>query len=122
MARCVDTKKLKLFGMKSHDYHVFMQRLVPVAFRELLLQKVWEALTELSLFFKDLTSTAIKSQHMMKLENDIPITLCKLELIFPPSFFDSMEHLPVHLAYEARITGPIQYRWMYPFERYYLLY
>jgi len=121
MARCVDTKKLKLFGMKSHDCHVFMQRLVPVAFRELLPQKVWEALTELSLFFKDLTSTAIKSQHMMKLENDIPITLCKLELIFPPSFFDSMEHLPVHLAYEARIAGPIQYRWMYPFKRYYLL-
>jgi Domain of unknown function (DUF4218) len=36
----------------------------------------------------------------------------------PPSFFDSMEHLPVHLAYEARIAGPVQYRWMYPFERY----
>ncbi|XP_052181209.1 uncharacterized protein LOC127794273 [Diospyros lotus] len=118
MARCVDTKKLKLFGMKSHDCHVFMQRLVPVAFRELLPQKVWEALTELSLFFKDLTSTTIKSEHMMKLENDIPITLCKLELIFPPSFFDSMEHLPIHLAYEARIAGPVQYRWMYPFERY----
>ncbi|XP_052176681.1 uncharacterized protein LOC127790985 [Diospyros lotus] len=118
MARCVDTKKLKLFGMKSHDCHVFMQRLVPVAFRELLPQKVWEALTELSLFFKDLASTTIKSEHMMKLENDIPITLCKLELIFPPSFFDSIEHLPVHLAYEARIVGLVQYRWMYPFERY----
>ncbi|KAH0695483.1 hypothetical protein KY285_022580 [Solanum tuberosum] len=29
-----------------------------------------------------------------------------------------MEHLPVHLPYEARIAGPVQYRWMYPFERY----
>ena len=29
-----------------------------------------------------------------------------------------MEHLPVHLAYEARIAGPVQYRWMYPFERF----
>nr|GLL19544.1 uncharacterized protein LOC109149905 [Ipomoea trifida] len=29
-----------------------------------------------------------------------------------------MEHLPIHLAYEARIAGPVQYRWMYPFERY----
>ncbi|XP_057999181.1 uncharacterized protein LOC131178003 [Hevea brasiliensis] len=29
-----------------------------------------------------------------------------------------MEHLPVHLAYEAWIAGPVQYRWMYPFERY----
>jgi hypothetical protein len=29
-----------------------------------------------------------------------------------------MEHLVVHLAYEARLGGPVQYRWMYPFERF----
>ncbi|XP_058763487.1 uncharacterized protein LOC131636921 [Vicia villosa] len=29
-----------------------------------------------------------------------------------------MEHLPVHLAYEAFLGGPVQYRWMYPFERF----
>ncbi|KAH0757622.1 hypothetical protein KY290_021115 [Solanum tuberosum] len=28
-----------------------------------------------------------------------------------------MEHLPVHLAYEAMLAGPVQYRWRYPFER-----
>ncbi|PHT52637.1 hypothetical protein CQW23_07099 [Capsicum baccatum] len=32
-------------------------------------------------------------------------------------FFDSMEHLPVHLPYEAKIAGPVQYRWIYPFKR-----
>ena len=36
LARCVDMQKLKLFGMKSHDCHVFMHRLLPVAFHELL--------------------------------------------------------------------------------------
>nr|XP_016435435.1 PREDICTED: uncharacterized protein LOC107761697 [Nicotiana tabacum] len=29
-----------------------------------------------------------------------------------------MEHLPIHLANEAKITGPSQYRWMYPMDRY----
>ncbi|KAI9118810.1 hypothetical protein K1719_010255 [Acacia pycnantha] len=29
-----------------------------------------------------------------------------------------MEHFPVHLAYEAKVGGPQQYRWMYPFERF----
>jgi len=43
--------------------------------------------------------------------------LCKLEMIFPPLFFDSMEHLPIHLPFEAKVGGPVQYRWMYPFER-----
>nr|GMC46880.1 uncharacterized protein LOC109179592 [Ipomoea batatas] len=118
MSRCVDMKKLKLFGMKSHDCHVFMQRLITIAFCELLPLNVWKVLTELSLFFKNLTSTTIRVEEMMKLENDIPLILCQLERIFPPSFFDSIEHLPIHLAYEARIAGPVQYRWMYPFERY----
>lgn len=44
--------------------------------------------------------------------------LCNLEKIFPPAFFDVMEHLPVHLPDEAALGGPVQYRWMYPFERY----
>ncbi|KAL4360851.1 hypothetical protein GQ457_04G005670 [Hibiscus cannabinus] len=118
-ARCVDMKKLKLFGMKSHDCHVFMQRLIPIAFQELLPRNVWETLTELSLFFKDLTSTVIKEADMRRLEKDIPIILCKLERFFPPSFFDSMEHLPIHMAYEAMIGEPVHFRWMYPFERFF---
>ena len=68
-------------------------------------------------FFKDLTSTTITVANMERLERDIPIIICKLERIFPPGFFDSMEHLPIHLPYETRIAGPVQYRWMYPFER-----
>ncbi|KAJ8755630.1 hypothetical protein K2173_022225 [Erythroxylum novogranatense] len=118
LARCVDLRKYKLFGMKSHDCHVFMQRLIPIAFRELLPSKVWEAITELSLFFKSLTSAEINIGEMEKLEHEIPVILCKLESIFPPRFFDCMEHLLVHLAHEAKLVGPVQYRWMYPFERY----
>ena len=117
MARCVDMDKLKLFGMKSHDCHVFMQRLIRIAFRELLLENVWSSLTELSNFFKDLTSTVITEEDMRRLEDEILVIICRLERILPPSFFDCMEHLPIHLSYEARIAGPVQYRWMYPFER-----
>ncbi|XP_020080212.1 uncharacterized protein LOC109703891 [Ananas comosus] len=53
-----------------------------------------------------------------RLENSIALTLCKLERIFPPTFFDIMVHLSIHLATEAKIAGPVQYIWMYPFERY----
>ncbi|CAA2969179.1 Hypothetical predicted protein [Olea europaea subsp. europaea] len=55
---------------------------------------------------------------MEQLEQNIVVTLCKFEKIFPPGFFDSMEHLPAHLAYEAKVGGHVQYRWMYPFERF----
>jgi len=43
--------------------------------------------------------------------------ICKLEMIFPSLFFDSMEHLPIYLPYEAKVGGPVQHRWMYPFKR-----
>ena len=45
--------------------------------------------------------------------------LCNLEKLFPPSFFDVMEHLPIHLPDEAELGSPVQYRWMYPFERFF---
>ncbi|XP_074361820.1 uncharacterized protein LOC141702002 [Apium graveolens] len=36
----------------------------------------------------------------------------------PPSLFDVMIHLSVHLVREFELCGPIFLRWMYPFERY----
>ncbi|XP_058785062.1 uncharacterized protein LOC131659973 [Vicia villosa] len=50
--------------------------------------------------------------------NEIAEILCQLEMIFPPSFFDIMVHLPIHLLNEVRLGGPVQFRWMYPTERY----
>ena len=78
---------------------------------------MYDALVELSLFFKQLCSKALKVEVLERLEKSIAITLCKLERIFVPSFFDIMVHLTVHLATEAKFAGPVQYRWMYPFER-----
>lgn len=79
LRRCVNLTASRLFRMKSHDGHVFMHRLMPIAFRETLPKYAWEALTMLSLFFKTLTVTSITTQDMERTEADIPITLCKLE-------------------------------------------
>lgn len=117
LSRCVDLNEGKLFGMKSHDCHVFMERLLPVALKELLPVIVWKTITEISQFFRDISSSLLKVEDVDMLEKNIPEIICKLERIFPPSFFNVMEHLPVHLPYETKVGGPVQYRWMYPFER-----
>ncbi|KAJ7957701.1 Transposon protein, putative, CACTA, En/Spm sub-class [Quillaja saponaria] len=117
LARCVNMDDCKLYGMKSHDCHVFMQRLIPIAFRYYLPKGVLEAFTELGNFFRDLCTTELRVEHMEMLEKNIVITLCKLEKILIPCFFDSIEHLTVHLPYKAKVGGPVQYCWMYPFER-----
>ncbi|KAL0416691.1 UNVERIFIED_CONTAM: hypothetical protein Slati_3501000 [Sesamum latifolium] len=111
-------KELRLHSMKSHDCYIFTQKLIPIAFREMLPVSVWSALTEVSLLFQIICSTTLDVVKVQELEDKVAIILCNLEKIFPPSFFDSMEHLNIHLPYEAHVGGPVQYSWMYPFERF----
>ena len=66
----------------------FMQTLIPLAFCDLLSKRIWDALTEISHFFRDLCSSKLNVDHIERLETNIVETLCKLEMIFPPSFFD----------------------------------
>jgi len=94
-----------------------MERLLPFAFSSLP-NNVINPLTEISQFFKDLCASTLRMDDLVKMDQNILITLCKLEQVFPSGFFDSMEHLLVHLAYEAWLGGHVQYRWMYPFERF----
>ncbi|KAL0433756.1 UNVERIFIED_CONTAM: hypothetical protein Slati_2709900 [Sesamum latifolium] len=111
-------KELRLHIMKSHDCHIFMQKLIPIAFREMLPESMWSTLTEVSLLFQIICSMTLDVVKVQELEDKVATILCNLEKIFPPSFFDSIEHLIVHLPYEAHVGGPVQYRWMYPFERF----
>jgi hypothetical protein len=55
-------------------------------------------------------------EKMQKLEKEIPMLLCKMEKNIPPEFFNSMQHLLIHLPYEAKVGGHVQYRWMYHIE------
>ena len=112
----VDPNKAKFNNMKSHDCHVFMETLLSIAF-DALPDDVLKSLIEMSQFFKNLCSTTLLEDMLEKMDRNIVIILCKLEIIFPPGFFNVMEHLPVHLAEDAQLGGPIQYRWMYLFKR-----
>jgi len=122
ISRNVKLKEKKFTGLKSHDCHMIMQQLLPIALRRSTDPKVTKVLIEISNYFNDICSKTIDVKHMEKLEKEIVVTLCKLEQLFPPSFFTVMIHLVVHLASEVRIAGPVQYRWMYPIERYKIKY
>ncbi|KAH7864273.1 hypothetical protein Vadar_027678 [Vaccinium darrowii] len=117
ISRCV-TDDGRITGLKTHDCHVLLQRLLPIALRGYLRKDVSKTLIELSCFFKELTSKTLHLDVLKRLKSDIVLILCKLEKIFPPAFFDVMIHLSIHLVEEAMLGGPVQYRWMYQFERY----
>jgi hypothetical protein len=68
-------------------------------------------------FYRQICAKEIDRERMRELEKEIPVLLCKLEKMFPPGFFNAMQHLIVHLPYEARVGGPVAFRWMYQHER-----
>ena len=109
LARCADVDKGRMFGMKRHDCHVFMECLLPITFSSLPAHAL-NPLIEVSNFFRDFCSTTLSDCYLAKMEENIPIIICKLERLLPPAFFDSMEHLIIHLAHEARLGGPVQYK------------
>nr|XP_028945754.1 uncharacterized protein LOC114820041 [Malus domestica] len=95
-----------------------MQQLLPVAIRGLLPKGPRHAIFRLCVFFHELCQGVIDKSKLEVLENEVAETICMLEKYFPPSFFNIMIHLTIHLAREARLCGPVHYRWMYPFERF----
>ncbi|KAL5579308.1 hypothetical protein UlMin_011750 [Ulmus minor] len=108
----------RLLGLKSHDCHVIMQRLMPMGCRFLVSKNIWSTIAELCTFFEQLCASTVNVSDMVEAQKQLVLILCKLERIFPPAFFDIMIHLVLHLPEEAILGGPVHMRWMYPFERY----
>ncbi|XP_010431497.1 PREDICTED: uncharacterized protein LOC104715823 [Camelina sativa] len=118
ISNCVSVDPPMIGGLKSHDHHVLLQNLLPVALRGLLPKGPRIAVIRLCNFFKRLCQRVLDPEKLISLEAECVETFCQLERYFPPSLFDIMYHLPIHLAREARLGGPVHFRWMYPFERY----
>lgn len=106
----------KLVGLKTHDCHIIFEDVFPLAISRTMPAPVALPLINLSKYFKKVCSKVIDPTEMQKLEEEIAETMCQLEQIFPPSFFDIMEHLVIHLASEVLIGGPVQFRNMWSTE------
>lgn len=69
LTRYGDAKTGKLHGMKSHDCHVFSS----------LPKHVLNPLTKISQFFRDICASTLIADNIIKLDQNIPVILCKLE-------------------------------------------
>ncbi|GKD06543.1 transposon protein, CACTA, En/Spm sub-class [Tanacetum coccineum] len=92
--KLVSVQDCKLHGIKSHDCHVLMTHMIPIAIR------------------------VIDPELLDSWQKDIIVTLYELEMYFPPLFFDAMVHLVSHIIGEIKAIGPVHLHNMYPFERY----
>ncbi|XP_072147856.1 uncharacterized protein [Setaria viridis] len=108
LKRGVNLATMRINRLKSQDYHIWLERLLPVMVRGYVPEHVWQVLVELSNFFRQLCAKELSWTVVAEMERIAPVLLCKLEKIFPPGFFNPMQHMILHLPYEARMGGPVQ--------------
>ncbi|CAN1777819.1 hypothetical protein LINPERHAP1_LOCUS14199 [Linum perenne] len=118
ISRCVDLDNRKVFGLKTHDCHILLHDLLPLVIRNVLPITLSCVLVELCACFKQLSARVHSMTELDKLQERIVLAICHLEMIYPPRFFTGQVHLVLHLVEEVKRGGPIQYRWMYPIERF----
>jgi hypothetical protein len=111
--------KINFNLMKSHDCHVLMTTLLPVALRGIKTELVRDVVTSLCLFFNAIEQKVIDEEKLLDLERRHFETLCLLESTFPPSFFYLILHLTTHLTREIWFLGPSYLHHMFPYERFY---
>jgi hypothetical protein len=111
-------RKKKLGGLKSHDYHVLMQQVLPLALRGLMKPGPRLAIMRMCKVFHRICTKVYNPAEFDSLEADVAESKALLEMEFPLSFFDIMTHLLYHLVQELDMCGPVSSRWMYPIERY----
>ena len=80
---------LKLIGLKSHDCHILMQQLLPVAIHGILPKYVRHTITQLCSYFNSMCSKEIDSHKLDELEEEIMVILCQLEMFFQHLFLIS---------------------------------
>ncbi|RVW13298.1 hypothetical protein CK203_103429 [Vitis vinifera] len=72
----VSMEDLKLYGLKSDDYHTLMQQLLSVSLRSILPKHVRNAICRLSSFFNALCSKVVDVSTLDELQNEFTVGGC----------------------------------------------
>jgi len=104
----------KLTNLKSHDCHVLMTKLLPLVLWGILPENVRLTIVKLCAFLNAVSQKLIDPDNLIKVQNNVVQCLVGFVMIFPPSFFNNMTHLLVHLVKEIDILGPVFLHNMFP--------
>jgi hypothetical protein len=71
----------------------------------------------LNRMFQQICKKVVNPNEMPKLKKNVITTLCILEMEMPPTFFNVMTHLVLHLVEELNLCGLVNTCWMYCIKR-----
>jgi hypothetical protein len=56
LKRAMNLKTGKLTRLKCYDFHILMERIIPIMFRDYMPDALWQTIVELSYFYRQLCS------------------------------------------------------------------
>ena len=83
LAKSISADGTKVVGkLKTHTCHVLLQRIILVGLRGFVPKDVYEAVSELGNFFRQLCCRTLRKEVMEKLKWDIPLIFASLRRFF----------------------------------------
>lgn len=101
VARC------KLLAMKSHDHHVMIQQILLMCVWNLLMHCVHQIIIILKKCFQKISVHVLNPVDILALKTYVAKRLSMFEMWFPPSFFNVIIHLLVHLVEIWKFMDPL---------------
>jgi len=97
----------KLGSMKSLDWHVLMQQLMPFGFTRTNGCQSLTKFDALNRIFHTICAKVWDPIDLVFVREDVVVTFSLLEWELPGVFFDVMTHLVLHMVEELAISGPV---------------
>nr|ABA98042.1 transposon protein, putative, CACTA, En/Spm sub-class [Oryza sativa Japonica Group] len=116
--KLVSMKDLSISGYNAHDCHRLLTVFLPIAIRAVKPVHTKVVITKLCYFFNRISQKVFDPLELGPLQTFAVETVCQLEMYFPPSFLDMMEHLIVHIVPQIIELGPLYLHQMWAYERY----
>jgi hypothetical protein len=102
----VSMLELKMSGYNTHDCHTILSLFLAIAIRAVNHPYLKMVITHMCHFFNAISKKVINFSELDEIHKEIRVTMCQLEMCFPPSFFDMIEHYMIHLADQIFVLGP----------------
>jgi hypothetical protein len=112
----VSMSELKMSGYNTHDCHTMLSSFLAIAIRAVNHPYLKMVVTHMCHFFNAISKKVINVSELDELCKEIRVIMCRLEMCFPPSFFDMIEYYTIHLADQIFVLGLSYMHYLYLYE------
>jgi hypothetical protein len=105
--------ELKVSGYNTHDCPTMLSLFLAIAIRAVNHPYLKMVIICMCHFFNAISKKVIDVVELGEICKEKRVTMCQLEMCFPPSFFDMIEHYIRPLADQMFVLGPMYMHHIY---------